>query len=134
MIGTVLICVACEPVFPLAHSAGIKLIPHGEVEEPKHPSRGFRPQRSWGRNCRFGQRQLVNAFIHISYTSDCVTTFPCHHKITEHWPERTGRSSEQVYNVLVRVSHPRKTPAPPLTTWETLGRLFIIYESQVSYL
>lgn len=74
VIGTVLNCVACEPVFPLAHSAGIKLIPHGEVED-KHPSRGFRPQRSWGRNCRFGQRQLVNAFIHIS-TSDCVTTFP----------------------------------------------------------
>jgi len=32
--GTVLICVTCEPVFPLAHSAGIKLIPHGDVEEP----------------------------------------------------------------------------------------------------
>lgn len=56
MTRTVLISVPCAPVFPLAHSAGIKLIPRGEVKEPIQASRGFRPQSSWGRNCRFQQR------------------------------------------------------------------------------
>ena len=45
-------------MFPLAHSAGIKLIPHGEVEEPVQVSQGFCPQRTWGRDCRFGQELL----------------------------------------------------------------------------
>ena len=112
MTGSVLICVPCAPVFPLAHSAGIKLIPRGEVKEPIQASRGFRPQSSWGRNCRFRQRfRLVNPFIHISYISDCVTNSLCHHKITE--PERMGRSSEQVYNVMVRVSHPKDPSSTP---------------------
>lgn len=56
----------------------------------------------------------MNAFIHISYTSDCkLPLSPCHHKITEHWPERTGRSSEQSLQCTGESVAPKKDPSPP---------------------
>ena len=74
----------------------------------------------------------MNPLMHISHTSDCVTTSLCHHEITE--PERMGRSSEQVYNVMVTVS-PKGPQLHPLLLeilWEdrlsSMNRRFLIYK------